>query len=157
MPRKTHRKNMKGGFTEESMKGAENNPNWNPGSSLPESSQLSPPLVKDGEKNDGSGDTQPEQPINWMDILLTIGLGVCIFALLVMIYKLVFSYSSEDTTDKSIKKNDFTIFPGLFDEPITLFERGDSSDNKQNEINELKNEVSDIKQMLTKIVEKLNG
>ncbi|RAH15792.1 MAG: hypothetical protein CMB20_001285 [Methanobacteriota archaeon] len=28
---------------------------------------------------------------------------------------------------------------------------------QQNEINELKNEVSDIKQMLTKIVEKLNG
>jgi hypothetical protein len=29
--------------------------------------------------------------------------------------------------------------------------------NKENEINELKNEVSDIKKMLTQIVEKLNG
>ena len=135
MPRKTHRKNMKGGFTEESMKGAENNPNWNPGSPLSESSQLSSPLVKDGEKNDGSGDTQPEQPRNWMDILLKIGLGVCILALLVMIYKLVFSDSGSllenSNEEKFMKKDDFTIFPGLFDEPITLFERGDSSENKK--------------------------
>ena len=29
--------------------------------------------------------------------------------------------------------------------------------NKENEIDELKNEVSDIKKMLTQIVEKLNG
>lgn len=156
MPRKTHRKNMKGGFTEESMKGAENNPNWNPGSPLSESSQLSSPLVKDGEKNDGSGDTQPEQPRNWMDILLKIGLGVCILALLVMIYKLVFSDSGSllenSNEEKFMKKDDFTIFPGLFDEPITLFERGDSSENEKN-----KEELKNINKSITEINDEITN
>jgi len=36
-------------------------------------------------------------------------------------------------------------------------ERKAKRKQKENELNELKNEVSDIKKMLTKIVEKLNG
>jgi hypothetical protein len=100
---------------------------------------------------------QPEQPRNWMDILLKIGLGVCILALLVMIYKLVFSDSGSllenSNEEKFMKKDDFTIFPGLFDEPITLFERGDSSKNEKNkeELKNINKSITEINDEITKI------
>jgi hypothetical protein len=62
-------------------------------------------------------------PRNWLKILLYIGLGVCIFALILMIFS-IFIVSPEP--DKPKKMNDLVLFPGLFDDPITLFERGDS-------------------------------
>ena len=101
---------------------------------------------------------QPEQPRNWMDILLKIGLGVCIFALLIMIYKLVFSDSdsllgNSNRDMPSLKNDDFTLFPGLFDEPITLFERGDSSENDKNkeELKNINKSITEINDEITKM------
>jgi len=105
---------------------------------------------------DGDG-TQPEQPRNWMDILLKIGLGVCIFALLIMIYKLVFSDSDSllgnSNEGKTMKKDDFTLFPGLFDEPLTLFERGNSSESEKNkeELKNINKSITEINDEITKI------
>lgn len=69
---------------------------------------------------------QPEQPRNWLNILLYIGLGVCIFVLILMVFKLMSGDYTDELKDKPKKMNDLILFPGLFDEPITLFERGDN-------------------------------
>jgi len=97
-----------------------------------------------------------EQPRNWMDILLKIGLGVCIFALLIMIYKLVFSDSDSllgNSNEETMKKDDFTIFPGLFDEPLTLFERGNPSESEKNkeELKNINKSITEINDEITKI------
>ena len=101
---------------------------------------------------------QPEQPRNWLDILLKIGLGVCILVLLVMVYKLIFSDSSsllgESEEEKpQMNNDDFTIFPGLFDEPLTLFERGDSTKNNSNrqELETINASITEINNKLTNI------
>jgi len=93
--------------------------------------------------------TEPKKPRNWLDILLKIGLGVCIFALLVMIFKLIGGstpslFYEEEKKDKP--SDDFTIFPGLFDDPLTLFERGDNNQIKKidEEIELLEKQILDI-------------
>jgi hypothetical protein len=99
----------------------------------------------------------PKKPTNWMDILLKIGLGVCIFALLVMIYKLTFGDSDSllgnSNEETPVKKDDFTIFPGLFDEPITLFERGNSLESEKNkeELKNINKSITEINDEITKI------
>ena len=95
----------------------------------------SPPTPTDGNIKGTKQPTEPKTHRNWLDILLKIGLGVCIIVLVLMLYK-VFSDDTTSDTGKGKgkdKEDDFTIFPGLFDEPITLFERGD---NQIHEINE---------------------
>jgi len=89
-----------------------------------------------------------------LDWLLYIGLGVCILVLFVMVLKLIFSGDSE--VEAPIKQ-DITLFPGLFDEPIMLFERGNSLKDSENRkelkiidsfIVDINNKISDIKMSL---------
>ena len=100
---------------------------------------------------------QSKQPRNWLDILLKIGLGVCILVLLLMVYKLISGDSDSllgnSNEETPMKKDDLTLFPGLFDEPLTLFERGDSSESDKNkeELKNINKSITEINDEITKI------
>ena len=109
-----------------------------------------PPDGSEGPKFDevDPSTVQTEQPRNWLDILLKIGLGVCILVLLLMVYKLISGDSdsllgNSKEEEKKVDKDEFSIFPGLFDEPLTLLERGDNS-----QIEEIDKEIKSLEEIL---------